>query len=366
MELLLVIGFLILGLLFLLKQIPSMVLVLPILSIITLEGETTPVAIIFLLLGFVLLIKGADFLVEGASAIAKKFGISDIIIGLTVVSMGTSAPELVVSINAAIDGNTGIVFGNVIGSNIANTCLILGIAGLIYPLIVQRNTAFIELPISLLIIVAVFILSNDENILGSSQSFLGRIDGILLLIGFIAFLIYVFRSAKNEPDTKEIIKPMPAWKSTLFIAGGLAGLIVGGNAVVDNAVFIANTMGMSERLIGLTIIAVGTSLPELATSAIAAYKKNSDIAIGNVIGSNIFNVLFVLAASAIIKPTIYKTETNWDLYFLMAVTVLLFIFLFIGTRRKGNHFTLDRWQSGILVAVILMYYSYLVITDTGV
>ena len=267
-------------------------------------------AVGLLLLGFVLLIKGADFLVEGASAVAKKFGISDIIIGLTVVSMGTSAPELVVSIGAAMDGNTGIVFGNVIGSNIANTCLILGVAGLIYPLVVQRNTAFIELPISMLIIVAVYVLSNDARIWGSSQNVMSRMDGILLLLVFAAFLFYVFRNSKKEPETDEIITPMPGWKSALFIAGGLTGLILGGNWVVDNAVFIASKMGMSDRLIGLTIIAIGTSLPELATSAIAALKKNSDIAIGNVIGSNVFNILLVLATSSTIMPTIYDTKIN--------------------------------------------------------
>ena len=323
------------------------------------------IAVGLLLLGFILLIKGADFLVEGASAVAKQFGISDIIIGLTVVSMGTSAPELVVSIGAAMEENTGIVFGNVIGSNIANTCLILGVAGLIYPLVVQRNTAFIELPLSLLAVVGVFILSNDELLWGSSESVLGRIDGIILLVAFAAFLFYIFRNAKNEPQAEEIIKPMPGWKAFLFIVGGLVGLILGGNWVVENAVFIASKMGMSDRLIGLTIIAVGTSLPELATSAIAAYKKNSDIAIGNVVGSNIFNILLVLAASSTIMPTIYDTKINWDLCFLMIATVVLFLFLFIGTRRKGNHFTLDRWQSALLLVAIVSYYVYLIATDTG-
>ncbi len=322
-------------------------------------------AIALLLLGFVFLIKGADFLVEGASAIAKKFGISDIVIGLTVVSMGTSAPELVVSIKSAFEGSTGLVFGNVIGSNIANTCLILGISGLIYPLFVQRSTAFIELPISFFIIVLVFLLSNDTMLWGMSESSLGRIDGIFMLLCFAGFLWYVFRSAVKEPEGAELIKLMPAWKSALYIVLGLTGLILGGEWVVNSAVDIAKVFGMSESLIGLTIIAVGTSLPELATSAIAAYKKNSDIAIGNVVGSNIFNILLVLATSATIMPTKYETAINYNLYFLLAVTLLLFVFLFVGTRRKNNIFILDRWQSGTLLTIVIGYYAFLVLTDTG-
>jgi len=319
-------------------------------------------AFLFLIIGFVLLIKGADFLVEGASAVAKQFGISDIIIGLTIVSMGTSAPELVVSIGSAWSGDTGLVFGNVIGSNIANTCLIVGVAGLIYPLAVQRNTTFIELPISLGIVVLVFVLSNDMLLWGG-KDLLGRVDGIILLIFFAGFLYYIFRNSKQGPDTDEVIKAMPGWKAAVFIAAGIAGLIFGGNWVVESAKTIAMEFGMSKRLVGLTIVAIGTSLPELATSAIAAYKKNSDIAMGNVVGSNVFNILLVLGTSATIMPTSYDVAINWDLFFLMAATIVLFAFLFIGTRQKGKRFILDRWQAGFLLVAIMGYYIYLISTS---
>lgn len=329
--------------------------------------------IIWLIVGFVLLIKGADFLVDGASGVAKRFGVSDIIIGLTIVSMGTSAPELVVSIASAFEGKTGMVYGNVIGSNISNTCLILGVAGLIYPLTVQRNTAFIELPISLSIVLLVYFVSNDARIWGYDfppqadgteiGGILSHLDGVFLLVCFAGFLYYVFRNAKSDPDATEIIDPMPSWKSALFIVGGVVGLILGGDWVVKSAVKIASDY-MSDRLIGLTIVAVGTSLPELATSAIAAIKKNSDIAIGNVVGSNIFNILLVLGASGAIKQTEYQLAINWDIYFLIGATILLFLFLFLGTRRRGNLFTLDRWQAAVLLIAILGYYSYLIATNT--
>jgi cation:H+ antiporter len=329
-------------------------------------------AIIWLIVGFVLLIKGADFLVDGASGIAKRFGVSDIVIGLTIVSMGTSAPELVVSIASAFEGKTGMVYGNVIGSNISNTCLILGVAGLIYPLTVQRNTTFVELPLSLGIVFLVYFLSNDARIWGYDfqpledgtvvGGLLSHFDGVILLLCFAGFLYYVFRSAKSDPDGTEIIDPMPVWKSIVYIVGGAVGLILGGDWVVDSAIKIASGY-MSDRLIGLTIVAVGTSLPELATSAIAALKKNSDIAIGNVVGSNIFNILLVLGASGAIKQTEYQLAINWDLYFLIGATLLLFAFLFIGTRRKGNLFTLDRWQSGVLLLAIIGYYGYLISTN---
>lgn len=322
--------------------------------------------IFFLIIGFVLLIKGADYLVDGASAVAKRFGIPDIIIGLTVVSMGTSAPELVVSVGSAMKGSTGLVFANVIGSNISNTCLILGVAGLIVPLVVQSTTVKYELPLSILIIPLLFILSNDAMLWGAETSTLSRIDGFILLGLFAGFLYYVFRSAKNNPDEVEQIDPLPAWKSAIFIVGGIAGLIVGGDWVVSSAKEIATTFGMTERLVGLTVVAVGTSLPELATSVVAAMKRNSDIAIGNVVGSNIFNVLLVLGTSAAIMPTNYELAINFDLYFLMAVSFVLFAFFFVGTLRKESLYTLDRWEAALLLVAIISYFTYIIVNDPGV
>lgn len=321
-------------------------------------------AIIFLVVGFVLLIKGADFLVEGASALAKGFGISDIVIGLTIVSMGTSAPELVVNVGSSWAGKTDFVYGNVIGSNIFNALLILGIAGAIYPLRVLRNTGLIEIPISLLAVLFVFLLSNDQLLWGTAPTgtdgLLSRLDGFLLLICFVLFLAYVFRNATSEPEGGDIVKVLPKGKAALYIVVGITGLVLGGNAVLSGAVSIATQMGLSERIIGLTIIAAGTSLPELATSVVAALKKNSAIAIGNVVGSNIFNIFFILSLSAIIKEVPYTAVTNFDLYILMGATLLIFLFLFIGTRSKNGYYTLDRWQAFVLAGGYIAYTSYLV------
>jgi cation:H+ antiporter len=327
-------------------------------------------AIIFLVVGFALLIKGADYLVEGASALAKGFGVSDIVIGLTIVSMGTSAPELVVNVGSAWAGKMDFVYGNVVGSNIFNTLLILGIAGLIYPLRVLKSTGRAEVPISLFAVVMVYVLSNDPRVWGSdtvippgSSGVLSRFDGILLLVAFVAFLLYVFRNAKSEPSGGDIVKTMPNWKSALFIAVGITGLILGGNGVLSGAVTIATHFGLSERIIGLTIIAAGTSLPELATSVVAAMKKNSDIAIGNVVGSNIFNIFFILGLTATVTDVPYNIATNFDLYALMFATLLLFVMLFFGTRYKNGYFTLDRWQAFVLILGYVGYTTYLVLLE---
>jgi cation:H+ antiporter len=324
-------------------------------------------AIFYILIGFVLLIKGADFLVDGSSAVAKKFNVSDIVIGLTIVSMGTSAPELVINISSVLEGKTGFVYGNVIGSNLFNTLCIVGIAGMVYPLKVLKSTARIELPISLLIVVVVFILSNDSMFWGdkglaqNSQGVLSRFDGLILISLFIAFFLYVFRNIKSEPQVGEIVKTMANWKAILFIAGGIVGLIIGGNYVLDGATTIAKSFGLSERIIGLTVLAAGTSLPELATSVVAAMKKNSDIAVGNVIGSNIFNILGILAISAIVKDVPYDTATNFDLYTLMIGHLLLMLMLFIGTRYKNGFYTVDKWQAFILAAFFVSYTTFLII-----
>ncbi len=329
------------------------------------------IALGLLIFGFAILIKGADFLVDGASAVAKKFDISDMIIGLTIVSFGTSAPELVVNIGAAWEGKNAMIIGNVLGSNIFNTCLIIGAAGLIYPLAVQKATVRKELPFSIFIILLMFFLANDALVFGG-ENYVSHIDGIILLLFFGAFLYYVYTSSKNadNSDNIEIIEEIPLPKSLLYIIGGMAGLIIGGNLVLDNSLVFAKYFGMTERVIGLTVIAIGTSLPELATSVVAAMKKNSDIAMGNVVGSNIFNILLVLGFSSTISPTLieYDTAANFDIGFLLSATIVLTAFLFIGTRVKPTTggsltYTIDRWQAGVLLMAVIGYIVYLLLAQ---
>jgi cation:H+ antiporter len=308
---------------------------------------------LLLLIGFVILIKGADFLVSGASSVAKKLNISNLAIGLTVVAFGTSTPELLVNIMSALKGYNDAAFGNIVGSNIFNLLFILGIAGVIYPLVVHRNTVSFEVPLSLIAAVVLFVLVNDAMIFGSTKNILSRWDALILLVFFGLFMVYVARTMKDSLGADEggPIKIYGTWISVLFIVLGLAMLVGGGSLVVDNAVAIAKHYGLSEKLIGLTILAAGTSLPELATSAVAAYKKNTDIAIGNVIGSNIFNIFFILGITGIIRPTSYNVALNFDMYILGASTVLLMIFMFTINQRK-----LDRWEA------LLMFISYVAYT----
>jgi len=316
---------------------------------------------LLLLLGFAILIKGADFLVNGASSIAKKNGISNLAIGLTVVAFGTSLPELIVSLFAAIDGKNDASFGNVIGSNIFNLLFILGISGIIYPLTVQRNTVKYEVPLSLLAALILFAVVNDNMLLGSDTNILGRFDSVILLIFFALFLYYIYQTMSNAPETEEgePIKLYSNALSTGMIILGLAFLIGGGKLVVDNAIEIAHYFDLSERFIGLTILAAGTSLPELATSAVAAYRKNTDIAIGNVVGSNIFNVFFILGITGLVHPIQYNTIMNMDLYILCGSTLLLMVFMFTLNTRK-----LDRWEAVIMLVLYIAYTLFLFGNDT--
>lgn len=340
------------------------------------------IAIGLLIFGFIILIKGADFLVDGASALAKRFNISDMIIGLTIVSFGTSAPELVVNLDAAWRGENAMILGNIIGSNIYNTCLILGAAGIIYPLAVQKATMQKEFPFSVAIIFLLFFLANDALITGGENT-LSHIDGIIMFGLFLAFLGYVYSSAKSSgfgggddnllDDVDMVseegeIQAMPLTQCLGWITLGMIGLVAGGRLVLDNAVFMANEFGMSKRIIGLTVVAIGTSLPELATSIVAALKKNSDIAVGNVVGSNIFNILLVLGFSATVSPNViaYDVASNFDLYFLMFATTLLFSFLFVGTKGKAEGGTktymIDKWQASILLVAVVGYTGFLLIS----
>lgn len=310
--------------------------------------------LVLLIAGFVFLVIGADWLVNGASALAKKYNVSDLAIGLTIVAFGTSAPELVVNVFAAAQGSHDIVLGNIIGSNNFNLLVILGIAGIITPLAVQNSTVWKEIPFSLLAVAVLFVFANDLFTEGTGV--ISRLDGIIMLLFFAWFLWYVAKQLKNDPAEAEIVtKPYSGWKMTLLIIGGLAALIAGGRLVVSSAVDIARVLGMSEKIIGLTIVAAGTSLPELATSVVAAIKKNNDIAVGNIIGSNIFNIFFILGVSAVINPVTFKTAFNTDLLLLTFGTLLLFFAMFTGKKHK-----LDRWEAILLLAIYIGYTVYLV------
>ena len=311
------------------------------------------------LLGFLLLIKSADWLVAGASAIAGRFNVSDLVIGLTVVAFGTSTPELFVNIVASIKGSTEIAVGNVLGSNIANVLLILGISAIIFPLSCSKGTVWKEIPFSLLAVVVLGLMANDRSIDGSGSSLLTRIDGLVLQAFFLIFLYYSFSIAKaiEGMDDHVPVKTPGIAKSLLLVITGLIGLMLGGKWIVDGAVTLAKSFGMSESLVGLTIVAVGTSLPELATSAMAAYKKNVEIAVGNVIGSNIFNIFFVLGISATIKPLPFQTKSNWDIAVVIASGLLLFLAMFTGKKRS-----LDRWEGIVFLFLYGGYIAFLVMT----
>ena len=310
--------------------------------------------IILLIVGLLLLVKGADWLVDGASVLAKKYKVSDLAIGLTIVAFGTSAPELVVNSVASMQGYPDIVFGNVIGSNNFNLFIILGIAGLITPLTVQSSSVWKEIPFSFFAAIVLIFLAN--NYFSSETPGLSMIDGIILLFFFAIFLYYVFTQLKSEPEGDNIVlKQYSNLKIWGLILIGLAGLVIGGKLVVDNAVAMAQSFGVSEKIIGLTIVAAGTSLPELATSIVASIKKNNDIAIGNIIGSNIFNIFLILGVSSMINPLNYRLAFNTDIYILGAGTIFLFTAMFTGKRKK-----LDKWEAAILLVSYLGYTVYLV------
>jgi cation:H+ antiporter len=313
--------------------------------------------ILLLILGLAILIVCAEWLVSGASSLARRFKVSDLTIGLTVVAFGTSAPELVVNLFASTTAHQDIVFGNILGSNNFNLFIILGIAGLILPLQVQISTVWKEIPMSLLALVIMYLMVNIPSAGGART--LGRIDGVILLLLFVLFQYYVYHQSKNyEPEHSGHKDPSPFFKTVIFLILGLAGLVIGGRMVVTNAVIMAKAMGISEKIIGLTIIAAGTSLPELATSVVAAYKKNPDIAVGNIIGSNIFNILLIGGMVSFIKPVTYSPIFNTDFYILAGGTILLFLSMF--TSRKNR---LDRWEAGLLLVLYVGYTTFIIMKE---
>lgn len=314
------------------------------------------VAIIFIIVGFIALVKGADWLVDGASAVAKRFGISDLVIGLTVVAFGTSMPEFVVNMVSVAEGSTDLALTNILGSNIINTFVILGLTALVYPIASQKRSRDFDIPMS--IIAGIFVLSFVAVQLpfGEDGRGVGRIGGVVLLLLFCYFLYNTFRHTKDHPEEIEVnegVKQLTVRRALALMLGGLVGLVVGGELIVKSAVDIATRMGVSEAIIGLTIVALGTSLPELATSVIAAAKHNSDIAIGNVFGSNIFNVFFVLATSATVRPLPAYEGIELDAW--MAVTGSVIVWLAVKTNKERK---VQRWAGALLLLVYGGYLTY--------
>lgn len=314
---------------------------------------------ILFVLGIFLLIKGADYLVGGSSSLAKKLKVPTLVIGLTVVAFGTSMPELVVNVLAALKGSSDIAFGNIIGSNIANILLILGITASITTIKVQHSTVWKEIPFSFLAAIVLFVFSTTMFLDGLSINSIFRFEGILLLLFFAIFLYYVFELAKRNKsqmeDNKLEIKKLSSLNIFLYIAGGLLLLYFGGKWVVEGAVALARFFGMSEYFISLTIVSIGTSLPELITSIVAGLKGDSDMAVGNVVGSNIFNIFWVLGISAIISPIIIPSFAIVDLLILLGTTFLLFLFMFIGKKHE-----LEKSQGIMFVLSYALYIFYLI------
>lgn len=312
--------------------------------------------LVLLVVGFVMLMKGADWFVDGASKIADKFGIPHLIIGLTIVAFGTSAPEAAVSISAALKGNVDLAISNVLGSNIMNVLLILGLASLIYPLAVKKSTLKFDIPF-------VFVISVLMLIFGMMDGKIGRIDGAIfwvLLIGYVIYMIKMAKQGKEEPgeDFGAAGENDKMWKLLLLILVGGAMIVLGSDITVDAASAIAMALGMSERLVGLTIVAFGTSLPELVTSCVAAKKKETDIAVGNIVGSNLFNILFVLGTTAVITPVAYVSAFIFDNIMTIAVVAILWLVAIKDKKVK-------RSGGVIMLVVYIVYFVQLVMQQIG-
>ena len=308
------------------------------------------IAVILLALGFTLLVAGAHWLVKGASSLAKKLNVPEIVIGLTVVAFGTSTPELIVNVVSAIKGAADISYGNIIGSNNFNILVILGISALIYPLDVKKATTWREIPFALLTSFVLLLLVNDGWFTAGAANLLTRGDGLILLGFFVIFLVYTHNLVRQGAEAESHTKFYPTLYILGYIAAGFIGLILGGNLVVKYAIILAQNAGISEKVIGLTIVAAGTSLPELATSAMAAYKKSPDIAVGNIVGSNIFNLLFIMGTTALIRPPAYNVNFNLDQYVMILATFLLFLLMFNPKRHR-----LDRWEGALLLVIYVVY-----------
>jgi cation:H+ antiporter len=307
--------------------------------------------------GFVPLIIGANLLVDNASSLAKRLNIPAMVIGLTIVGFGTSAPELVVNLFASFEKNSDLALGNIVGSNIFNILGILGISAIVYPLAIKKNTTWIEIPLCLLSAVIIILLANDKLIDKMNYSVISRIDGCILLLFFLIFLSYNVTLLKAEQHNDDIlVKDKPVFKSIFLILIGLILLIAGGRIIVVSAVKVASAIGLSQRIIALTIVSIGTSLPELATSVIASRKKNVDIAIGNIVGSNIFNVFFILGISAVIHPVSLQPFSNIDMILNIFASLLLFMFIFTGKGRR-----IGKREGAFFLLVYIIYIVFLII-----
>ena len=317
--------------------------------------------IFWLIFGLALVLAGASALTDGASALAKKWGMSDLTVGLTVVAFGTSAPELVISVTSAISGNAGLAIGNVVGSNIFNVCMIIGITALVRPIRVTKGVMAADLPLVILSALVLLVMGNARLLDGSPVNILSRVDGIILLMFFIIFMYHTFSSAKDaDPDDPTAeeggkMKEMKGWKAALYVVGGLAGLILGGDKFVEGASGIASCLGVSDAMIGLTIVAAGTSFPELATSITAAVKGKPGLAVGNVIGSNIFNIFMVLGCSATVRQLPFGSVGNVDLLVLAGSCLLFWLF-----GRYYKELLISRLEGAVLTACYIGYMAWLI------
>lgn len=315
----------------------------------------------FLMLGLALLIAGAEFLVRGASSIASKMGISPLVIGLTVVAFGTSMPELTVNLYAATTGATDLAIGNIVGSNIANILLIVGLSAMLYPLTVKSSTVKWEIPLAFLGVLLLYGFGNDRLFDNAAVDMLTRTDGFGLIGLFAVFMFYIFALIKQDKapkaeGEKTEGKPVGVWLAVLFVFLGLAGLVYGGRLLVDQAIYLAELAGLTESVIGLTVVAIGTSLPELATSIVAARRKEADIAVGNVVGSNIFNIFWILGVTSLVAPLPVSATFNFDVTVAILATLALLLATFVGVKKQ-----IDRWQGGVFVAGYVAYMVYLVV-----
>ena len=307
--------------------------------------------------GLVMILFGANYLVDGASSIAKKFGISEFIIGLTIVGIGTSTPEMVVSYMSAFNGSTDLAIGNVVGSNILNTLLILGITALISPLAITRDNLRKDIPLNIAVTILLILLGLNKTFFGVGENTLSRLDGMVLLAIFVWYFISSFKSGKGSDgqNDEEGIVERKIWVSALMIAGGLAGLVIGGRLFVDSATSLAKILGISEKFIAITIVAAGTSMPELATSIVAAVKGKGQLALGNVLGSNIFNILLILGGSALIQPLSFASMTAVDLGIVLLCTVFILLSAFLFKKKE-----LDRVEGALFILMEAAYMWYLI------
>lgn len=312
--------------------------------------------LLLILIGLIMILAGANYLTDGASALAKRLKMPEFIIGLTVVAIGTSAPELVVSIMSAIGGSSDLAIGNVVGSNTFNAFLILGICALVSPLALTKSNIRRDIPIGVLASLLLLLFTADSYLGISSINSIGRIEGIVMLLLYIAIMLYTIRVAGEVSPAEESDKiTTPLWLSIVMVVGGLAGLIYGGNLFVDNAIILAQRMGVSESVIAITLVAGGTSLPELASSVVSLIKGKADMALGNVVGSNIANILLILGVSSTISPLTLGTITIVDILIVVLSSVLIFISAFTF-RRKA----IDRWEGVIFITIYVLYISYLI------